>query len=70
MIDTVIRHMTVRIDDDIRIAERLHTQRKTTQARRRTARGLPPEPQPSERRGDRDSDEGVDLIMEGPEVQR
>jgi small subunit ribosomal protein S6 len=67
VIDTVIRHMTVRIDDDIRVAERLRTQRKTTQARRRTARGLPPEPQPSERRGDRDSDDADDMIMEGGE---
>ena len=65
--DTVIRHMTVRIDEDIRVAERLRTQRKSTQARRRTARGLPPEPQPSERRGDRDSDDADDMIMEGAE---
>src|SRR4029079_12692241 len=42
--DTVIRHMTVRIDEDIRVAERLRTQRKSTQARRGRARGRPPPP--------------------------
>ena len=70
VIDTVIRHMTVRIDADIRVADRLRAQRKSTQARRRTARGLPPEPQASERRGDRDMDDSDDMGMEGPEVQR
>jgi len=65
--DTVIRHMTVRIDEDIRVAERLRTQRKSTQARRRTARGLPTEPQPGEgRSGDNDQDDD----REGVEVQR
>src|SRR6476619_3142453 len=44
VIDTVIRHLTVRIDADLRVAERLRSERKSTQARRRTARGLPPEP--------------------------
>ena len=70
VIDTVIRHMTVRIDDDIRVAERLRTQRKTTQARRRTARGLPPEPLPSERRGDRDDMDSDDMGLEGVEGVR
>jgi len=39
------------------------SERKATQARRRTARGLPPEPQASERRGDRDSDDQDDGVM-------
>ncbi|HEY2432774.1 MAG TPA: 30S ribosomal protein S6 [Vicinamibacterales bacterium] len=68
--DAIIRHLTVRIDDAIRVADRLRDQRKTTQARRRTARGLPPEPSPSERRGDRDMDDTDDLGIEGAEVQR
>jgi len=70
VIDTVIRHLTVRIDEDLRVADRLHAQRKSTQARRRTARGLPPEPQPSERRGDRDDDDSGDMGLEGAEGQR
>ena len=68
--DTIIRHLAVRIDDAIRVADRLRDQRKATQARRRTARGLPPEPSPSERRGDRDMDDSDDLGLEGAEVQR
>jgi small subunit ribosomal protein S6 len=67
VIDTVIRHLTVRVDEDLRIADRLRTQRKSSQARRRVARGLPPEPQPEERRGDQDEEEDR---MEGAEVQR
>jgi small subunit ribosomal protein S6 len=68
--DTVIRHLTVRIDNDIRVADRLRTERKETQARRRTARGLPPEPLPSERRGDRDDMDSDDLGLEGVEGVR
>ena len=74
VIDTVIRHLTVRVDEAIRVADRLRDQRKATQARRRTARGLPPEPQLSERRGDRDDDSqddsGMGIGLEGPEGQR
>jgi len=61
--DTIIRHLTVRVDDDLKVADRLRAERKATQARRRTARGLPPEPQASERRGDRDSDDQDDGVM-------
>ena len=61
--DTIIRHLTVRIDEDLKVAERLRAERKATQARRRTARGLPPEPQASERRGDRDNDDQDDGVM-------
>src|SRR5262249_47013631 len=68
--DAVIRHLVVRVDADLRVAERLRSERKATQARRRTARGLPPEPQPSERRGDRDMDDSDDLGLEGVEGQR
>lgn len=70
--DSVIRSLIVRIDEAIRVADRLRDERKATQARRRTARGLPPEPHPSERRGDRDMDDSDDMGMglEGPEGQR
>jgi small subunit ribosomal protein S6 len=61
--DTIIRHLTVRIDEDLKVADRLRAERKATQARRRTARGLPPEPQASERRGDRDNDDQDDGVM-------
>ena len=67
--DAVIRHLIVRVDDDLRVADRRRSERKATQARRRTARGLPPEPLPSERRGDRDDMDSDDLGIEA-EVQR
>ena len=69
VIDSVIRHLIVRVDDDLRVAERQRDARKASQARRRIARGLPPEPEAGERRGDRDTDDEDDRI-EGLEVQR
>ena len=68
--DAIIRHLIVRVDEDLRVADRLRSERKATQARRRTARGLPPEPLPSERRGDRDDMDTDDMGLEGTEVQR
>jgi small subunit ribosomal protein S6 len=66
VIDQVIRHLVVRVDEEIRVAERRRDERKATQARRRVARGLPPEPAPGEQRGDHDADDDRD----GAEVAR
>ena len=44
--DYVIRYLAVRIDEDVRIAEAAGAERKAQTARRRAARGLPPEPEP------------------------
>lgn len=66
VIDQVIRHLIVRVDEELRVAERTRAARKANQARRRVARGLPPEPEPGEARGDADQDED----REGVEVQR
>mgnify|MGYP003344009725 CR=1 FL=1 len=62
VIDTVIRHMIVRVDEELAIAERATTERKASMAARRVKRGLPPEPTEGERRrhnDDADDDEGV-----------
>jgi small subunit ribosomal protein S6 len=65
--DQVVRHLIVRVDEELRVAERTRDARKSAQARRRVARGLPPEPQPGEGRGDgADQDDE----REGVEVQR
>jgi small subunit ribosomal protein S6 len=56
--DQVIRHLTVRVDEDTRIIERARTIRKTDSERRRVARGLPPERQPGE--GPQTSDDDDD----------
>ena len=66
VLDQVIRHLVVRVDEEIRVAERRRDERKATQARRRVARGLPPEPAPGEQRGDQDTDDDRD----GVEVMR
>src|SRR3982751_1401576 len=34
--ETIMRSLTVRVDEDLRVAQRLHDERKATQARRRT----------------------------------
>src|SRR4051794_337408 len=61
--DQVIRHLVVRVDEELRVADRTRDARKSTQARRRTARGLPPEPQPGEgRSGDSDQDDDRDGV--------
>ena len=46
--DNVIRHLIVRVDEALRIAERRKAARKAETARRRVARGLPAEPTPEE----------------------
>ena len=66
VIDQVIRHLIVRVDEELRVAQRTTEARKKFVARRRVARGLPPERQPGEGRGDNDSD----IDMEGVEGQR
>ena len=73
VLDQVVRHLIVRVDEELRVAERTRAGRKATQARRRTARGLPPEPQPGEARGDsmdQDDERGDRYDRERYEVQR
>ena len=41
--DDVIRHLIVRVDEEQRVAERAREKRRAFTARRRAARGLPPE---------------------------
>ena len=65
VLDQVIRHLIVRVDEELRVAERTRDARKANQARRRIARGLPPEPAPGESRGDMDMDDDREM-----EVQR
>ena len=62
--DVVIRHLIVRVDEDLEMAERATKIRKEASARRRVARGLPPEPDPSERRSTNDDDLDADGGME------
>jgi len=66
VIDQVIRHLVVRVDEELRVAQRTADARKKFTTRRRVARGLPPERQPGEGRGDGDMQDD----MEGLEAQR
>jgi len=59
--DTVLRHMIVRVDEELAAAERAQSRRKQAMAARRGRRGLPPEPTESERRRpDDDADDSDD----------
>lgn len=67
VIDQVIRHLVVRVDEELRVADRTRSARQAATSRRRVARGLPAERQPGEGRGDgMDQDDD----REGAEVQR
>ena len=55
--DLVIRHLTVRVDEEEAVVGRTRTKRTEESRRRRIARGLPPDRQPGEgQRGEPDDD--------------
>ena len=60
VVDVVIRHMIVRVDEELAAAERAQVRRKADMAERRTRRGLPPEPTETERRRHSDDDDDSD----------
>jgi small subunit ribosomal protein S6 len=66
VVDQVIRHLIVRVDEEQRVVQRTQQRRQATQERRRVARGLPPRPDPSERPKVVD-DDGADAL-DGMEV--
>ena len=68
VMDQVIRHMVVRVDEEKKVVDRTQTKRRTTSERRRVKRGLPPQRQPGEGRPAADLDEGDDDRYEGVEV--
>jgi len=62
--DLVVRHIVVRVDEELAIAERARTRRKSAMANRRVKRGLPPEPTEQERNRRHEDDDDLD----GPEM--
>ena len=67
VLDYVIRHLTVRVDEEQGVVERMRSKRTETSRRRRVARGLPADRQPGEgQRGepDEDRDERFDIGAE------
>jgi small subunit ribosomal protein S6 len=63
--DIVIRHMVVRVDEELAVAERARTNRKEAMAARRVKRGLPPEPTEEEKRRGGDDDDDADGMDAG-----
>jgi small subunit ribosomal protein S6 len=68
VMDLVIRHMVVRVDQEIKVVVRTRTKRQTESERRRVKRGLPPQRQPGEGRPAADADEGDDDHFDGMEA--
>ena len=50
VMDQVVRHMIVRVDEEKKVVERTRTKRQSESERRRVRRGLPPQRQPGEGR--------------------
>src|SRR5919197_6065253 len=67
VMDLVIRHMVVRVDEEKKVVDRTRTKRQAESERRRVKRGLPPQRQPGEGRS-RDRDDLDDDRFDGVEV--
>ena len=67
VMDLVIRHMIVRVDQEKKVVERTQTKRRTESERRRVKRGLPPQRQRGEGRAI-ELDETDDDRFDGVEV--
>ena len=68
VMDLVIRHMVVRVDEEKKVVDRTRTKRQTESERRRVKRGLPPQRQPGEGRPAGDVDDSDDDRFDGVEV--
>jgi small subunit ribosomal protein S6 len=68
VMDQVIRHMVVRVDEEKKVVERTRTKRQSDSERRRVKRGLPPVRQPGEGRTAVDIDDMDDDHFDGAEV--
>jgi small subunit ribosomal protein S6 len=67
VLDQVIRHLIVRVDQEKKVVERTRTKRQSESERRRVKRGLPPQRQPGEGRS-QDAEEDGDDRFDGVEV--
>ncbi len=65
VIDQVVRHLVVRVDEELRVAGRAKAKRRSESERRRAARGLPPLAEGEEpRRRSEEQDEAADGEVE------
>ena len=68
--DLVIRHLTVRVDEEQGVVERTRSKRIDSSRRRRLARGLPADRQPGEgQRGEPDDDRDDRFDIGGEELR-
>ncbi len=67
VMDLVIRHMVVRVDEEKKVVDRTQTRRRMNSERRRIKRGLPPQRQPGEGRPAGEPDESEDDRFDGVE---
>src|SRR5437762_13011577 len=67
VIDEVIRHLVVRVDEEKKVVDRTRTKRQRESERRRVKRALPPQRQPGEGRAASHTDELDDDRYEGME---
>jgi small subunit ribosomal protein S6 len=68
--DLIIRHLVVRVDEELAVVDRTRQRRTETSRRRRVARGLPPERQPGEgQRGEPDDDRDDRFDIGGEEMR-
>ena len=68
VMDQVVRHMIVRVDEEKKVIDRTRTKRQSESERRRVKRGLPPQRQPGEGRGASMEMEDEDDRFDGVEV--
>jgi small subunit ribosomal protein S6 len=67
VMDQVVRHMVVRVDEEKKVVDRTRTKRQSESERRRVRRGLPPQRQPGEGRS-AERDDLDDERFDGVEV--
>ena len=65
VMDLVIRHMVVRVDQEKKVVDRTRTKRQTESERRRIKRGLPPQRQPGEGRPAGEPEDAEDDRFDG-----
>jgi small subunit ribosomal protein S6 len=68
VLDQVVRHLVVRVDEEKRVIDRTRTKRQSESERRRVKRGLPPQRQPGEGRPAGEPDDQDDDRFEAGEV--
>jgi small subunit ribosomal protein S6 len=68
VIDEVVRHLIVRVDEEKKVVERTRTKRQSESERRRVKRGLPPQRQPGEGRSSMETDDLDDDRFDGMEA--